>query len=554
MGSFLPPQTHKDIDMGKDFCAFRFTSEELGLTEQTAAAMLSIFSLVKANFATQLVLLQGSICPEDSNLQEIRQQQQNQDCDCTYAALYFLTSDQADGLAAFLTQESGSSETKKLLEAVGYVELREYSSSQFIIASHIHEAVVAPLGSQQQHYVHSQSKFTFEMATPKFTHVPRFQIEGSYFAQDQGLTTCCSHVAIMTALKNLFGENIPHELDSYPKINKKLGIDHVTRRAGNGIEMAEIENLLRLAKLRPVTYEAGKTGKFSADDCIISAYHCIENGMPSILCFASPGIFHAMTVVGHTFNPWQWKARSANFGQINGRGGYFPSHTWVDQLIVQDNSVGPYGTLYRADLIGRPFFVITFLPACTTSDTEETDVVNFPAIAAEVTAAHILTTTGIYHKEGNNIWYAGLMATLLNNLTSKGGVPYWFRKLSEHVAERAFVMRTTMIPKSSLATDLLLKELPKPYWSVNAGDELWLIEISIPELYQHDIKRLGYFVFMLDTRLGKFVPYALRVPAKLIVFDPTDEISILEVRDVTDEPEPILQVRATEKLNLFLGA
>ena len=360
-------------------------------------------------------------------------------------------------------------------------------------------------------YIHSVAPYEIHALNETFAPV-----KGSLFTQQEGKTWCCAHAALTMAIENLFrvqGKKCPI---SYFEMNDFLSIDHVSRYAFKGLSPDEIRSVFGHRKIQweADLYDSAVDATYdSANEVLTAAYHAVEAGLPAILCFEGEGVAHAMAVVGHSFDPNLWSARATGAYFSSELDTYTPSHSWVESLVVQDDNLGPYCTLPRQLLLKRkPSIIVPRFPWSESADIRE----------VELLAGKLLT--GQVLEEGRRSYFETIIGS---EYEPHGESGYWFAELVNRVANRDFVLRT--VPYSpreylqfiaSAEHGAMLKGAEEAESGLrhNLGDmPFWLVEVSLPELFQTNTTRLGEVV--IHERKSRELRFGLvRIPGVLTIF------------------------------------
>lgn len=369
------------------------------------------------------------------------------------------------------------------LVCLGFTYLYLDYSGDILLSAYVPKAVVKSFVESSTKYVHSKSRFRNTVCGESFL------VRGSYFIQQEGSAWCCAHAALLVSLHNIFaaiGKACPID---FTDINNALFIDNFFRKGSSGLYIFEIQRILESVGLAAsVLAPCGKHDCPSdADARIAAAYYCVESGLPAIIGFAGSLTGHVMAVVGHTFDPNLWSARATG-AYFHSTDGYLQSHGWVGELIVQDDNFGPYCTLPRAALWEKRPVVV--LPKFPWSD-------KLTPMLVERVAAVILSQPPMNGKSYFHDVFSSHVAQDLGNSN------FWFHELIKHVSSKTYVLRTLPItPQNYIASvttptedgtiidaerdfdpNIILMRLGKK--------NCWMVEVSVPELYQRNERRLA---------------------------------------------------------------
>ena len=257
---------------------------------------------------------------------------------------------------------------------LGYAIIVNIDLGNHTYWSYIFEAVtketswVTPQGltiPYPNHYLHVRNTFTGMVSENK-----SYRINGSYFCQQNCITSVCAHACAAMALTN---SPVASRIVTPEDINQILGYDHISKKLPINYALV-FNDSSRFPNRSPgLKWEHLRTvfNYHEYEDDVIEyqgsptffrsfLYSYLESGFPSILCFAprfeaEPELHHVVAVVGHTMNPhsWlplafsraarQWAAASQHsLGQSSEQERFqaISSLKWVDDLIIHDDNFG----------------------------------------------------------------------------------------------------------------------------------------------------------------------------------------------------------------------
>jgi len=339
----------------------------------------------------------------------------------------------------------------------------------------VFESVIA-VTRHENNYLHKLRKYKVCVGGQLFS------VGGVLYCQQNGLTNVCAHATLRTCLSII----TPPADFSYSLMNKILkegGKPHVIRHG------LDVEQICLILKAAGVKYSIKSSIPLSGSDQENESYPIpyqsflygsIESGYPALLGFSlEQGEGHIIPVFGHTFNEDTWvPAAKISYFEIGKDTRYVPSETWVSTYICHDDNFGSYYCLPRNYLTEEKnaITVIALRPAQT-----EVDAILAEAIAAD----YLYTLVPIIVKEGE-----------LNE---------WARRLARAINEKHgwFVLRTLCMSSDDYIEHLRLlkgwdsKTIPTKLiaaLSVGLPQLLWVVEISLPELFPANRRKLGEVV------------------------------------------------------------
>jgi hypothetical protein len=318
-----------------------------------------------------------------------------------------------------------------------------------------------------------------------------FSVKGYLYAQQNTITNACAHVAV----RSVASCYRPDSDMTYREMNTMLNIDHKIRDAEDGLTTDEIVKLLNKAGAKcfiaNYTQENLNLDKLPFQKCI---YGSIESGFPVIIIFrCQPNDWHAIPVFGHTsdWNAWVHRADSSYF-KIGASTKYIPSESWVSMYIGHDDNFGSNFCIPRWYMYTRKHceFILPS-PSFCVKDAECVGHVigTFPKkvktdpIAAEVIGQEYLSA---------------ILKRDPKNLETKES---WRKRLGSYWEKDQLVLRPILIQGwdysehlrkiKSWKGETVNTSLLDNNSSLNSDEWLWMIELSVPELFSTNKRKLG---------------------------------------------------------------
>jgi hypothetical protein len=415
-----------------------------------------------------------------------------------------------------LAETAADPDGGRRLELLGLLTLHVDRDASRIHGAYVHDAFILNRRGESPHeFIHSQAKSSREILGKSFP------ITGSHFAQQQGTLTCCAHAALMVTASNIY-EALEEVCPlTYARINQIVKIDHTGPAPRRGLTLHEMAKTLREGAGIPSDIFhsfPGESGHVEPEEVINAAYYCVETGLPAIITFASDRVdqSHAMAVVGHTFTPglWQGCVTDTYFNARAQR--YLPSHGWVESLLVQDDNFGPYCRLPKHTLRERkPAVILPRFPKFSRDRPEH----------VELQAANFLKLPVIDHNSRTLI--QDILAARILRLDAQDS--FWFRVLLDHLNGDGLILRTMACTKDQYMGWLTEFRIVSPHSEVltrlrNHLPEppFWLVEVSVPDLYTYNERKLGEVVVCADRPRGSEKISCVRLPGVLTLLSPVD--------------------------------
>ncbi len=412
------------------------------------------------------------------------------------------------------------------LKLLGILTLHVDYQGKELLGAYVQEAFIRNSPSLCE-FIHSEAKQKF------FVLGKEFSITGSYFAQQQGRLTCCAHAALMVVAKNIYAALNKECPLSYSKINGILKIDSEefsTECVCKGLSPEEMQKALRDgAGIQSVIMRASPDGTTltTPAELINAVYHCVEVGLPTIICFSGDNQSHAMAVVGHNFAPnlWQGCVTNAYFSCTQSQP-YLPSHSWVEGLLVQDDNFGPYCLLPKKIL--DKLKLVAILP-------------QFPQniLYGRPEYAEIAIVRGLKNSFCKNSVYTLIQDISTSHVSSNVKELFWFKTLCENFDKNRLILRTTLCTKDRYINhlnELFMFNSKQPAFKTLQNhlfeNPFWFVEISVPELFTHNRHKLGEAI-VYRTSEKICVVSAIRLPGVLTLVNSLGELEHFYLENAT---------------------
>ena len=359
-------------------------------------------------------------------------------------------------------------------------------------------------------------------------HKKKFKIKGNYFSQQNSITNCCAHAAIKMAIRGYF-PSITAE-----KINKEIGLDHSSQKGYEGLKPRQISQAINgLSKLEAYSFQS--TDFESPLEFLKSVYYSLESKLPVILLFYLPTKAeeelkpkgHAVTLTGYTLNRHNWWSYALRKYFAKGdEAPYLPSFLWCDNFIIQDDNFGPYY-----------YIPIRFL----------TDFTGLGWTLSAIQST-VKSITSFDIRSLSNIWLNKPMAAIAicpHELSFLKHTPvaelvamrklneyiYHLKKIRSKILEdkilkqyfldyhdnRSLILRSFVIFKREYIDSIKGQNVSKYINAIDSHlpDQVWVTEISIPELFWIDRKKVGEIISIPN---GKEKPKEAESPVARAVF------------------------------------
>jgi len=394
----------------------------------------------------------------------------------------------------------------KSADCQGYALLKQdIVPSQKYDRWHVFEAVI-PKYQHHHNYCPVSSSFKFRAVAKEF------EVKGCLYAQQNTLNKACAQVA----LRSLLATRLARPEFSYEEIDAFARELNPSFLPKNGLKTNQISHVLTRFGVDHLamdyTAAPGMKTDFPFQKIIYSG---IESGSGALLAFSlsgpnAPQSGHIIPCFGHTFNEDAWapQADSAYF-RIGEVIKYIPSRAWLSSFIVHDDNFGANFCIPHSFL--RPeqvrYAVELYPPKYAYSGAE-----------AEIASAD---------------YFYSLLPNLLDGLHQKNP---WIRRLLEYVCQQKLILRSVAVSKTEYLDFIKSeedwdgnREMPETVSALKSQgpDELWMIEVSIPELFSTNKRKLGEILLDAKNPIASkangqsFV--LARFPERYVFFDKLDK-------------------------------
>lgn len=401
-------------------------------------------------------------------------------------------------------------QTEEYLERrlIGYavivtLELPDKSKRSYLLEAIVRPpSVLVPLENDQifvepvtNYYVHNSKEHSTIIGSEDNSKTLR--LKGSFFSQQNELTSSCAHAALRMAMNSSPMIDLPKLTNK--QINDILGIDLKIQK-DKGLTQEQIVKVVQ-----SLGYDAHIVNftDYSQIEYDHFLYPALESCCPTILGLQSYNTSHVVTVLGHTINSDRWAPEAQGGYGIYPIQPYIPSVSWCDHLIMGDDNYGIYSTL-PTDML-RNLIVPTKNPNLHVS-------MGISIVPKEVVIPG-------YFAEQVAINFA---RSFINNLVELGGtwlqrMCYRDKKNGKLVCRRDLVCRTLLQKKEHYqrfirANNLILSENQETCLA-ELPDYVWVSEISLPNVYTGNKHKLGDVVIRVNAtpdeyKMGKSLAFA----------------------------------------------
>jgi len=305
------------------------------------------------------------------------------------------------------------------------------------------------------------------------TNTQKLTISGFPFIQQDGQLGCCAH-ASLTTIDHFLAPEYGREPYFVGEILEKAAQVPDIRRAvpTTGLTALQISQALKQMGYVPLIYQYGE-GIPSAFPPERVIYHYMESQIPIMVGTRTEASGHALTLIGHSFEPDMWwaLAQSEYYRRRPSGGPYHCSTTWIQNFVVQDDNFGPYLTVPREFIWAKAkeaLLIVVPLPKEVNIQGEDAELYAYRLISDQIILKWI-RDTALKEKPANR----------------------WSEVFLEHLGNEDLVLRTCLLESERFKKKYPVAHLRDFYQGVQMPRRIWLTEVSIPELFCQARLRLG---------------------------------------------------------------
>lgn len=366
-------------------------------------------------------------------------------------------------------------------DCVGYALIKKdvIPSSEFS-RWHIFEAIV-----RKYPYLHNYGRI---MRPLSFRVGPcEFTISGCLYAQQNGLNKACAQVALRSLIATRLGD--PEV--SCDQINL-YAAELAEFNPAKGLHTGQINHVLDRYAIPHVAIDYDASPDLRSDFPYQKLiYSGIESGAGALLAFRmtgpqAPDCGHIIPCFGHTFNEDAWgpQAESAYF-KIGESIRYIPSRAWCSSFIVHDDNFGANlcipVSLLRPEQVQ---YAVELLP----------EQFAFSGAEAEVASAD---------------YFYSLLPELPEDVIESNA---WVKRLIEYVIAQKLILRSVAVSRDDYIRFLASAQ----DWNNGCESEdivkvlskflpacLWMVEVTIPEIFSTNKHKLGEILLNATAPLNQ---------------------------------------------------
>ncbi|MHB8084402.1 MAG: hypothetical protein ACYDHZ_01060 [Dehalococcoidia bacterium] len=307
-------------------------------------------------------------------------------------------------------------------------------------------------------------------------------IEGLLYAQQNGLNKACAQVALRSLISRINQGDV-----SYNKINEYAGSSSPRFRPKEGLTAQQIQSVLNSFGIRFRDFDYTQHNQAYREDNPYRKYiySGVESGAGALLGFRLSGLgitdhaCHIIPFYGHTFNKDTWTPDAdRNYFRIGKGWQYVQSENWTSSFLGHDDNFGPNFCVPRL-----------YVP---TANVEYVNELLYPGIVFSGVQAEALSLTSLYSALD---WINAHQGEVANNV--------WLDRLTAMVGEYKIVLRSVSVDRDTYIQHLFKErdsddngENPQTIkaFGKRLPNKLWITEVSIPQLFPANERKLGDIV------------------------------------------------------------
>ncbi|MFZ0932436.1 MAG: hypothetical protein WAN11_27810 [Syntrophobacteraceae bacterium] len=239
-------------------------------------------------------------------------------------------------------------------------------------------------------------------------------------------------------------------------------------------------------------------------DFLKQLYYIIETRLPVILNFRMPSDKrtggsegHAVALTGHSFNKHNWWSHALEGYFQSTKLEYLSSHLWCDNFVVQDDNFGPHYLLpvrFITDVMAAKDLLTTlkktFINLSIGFNRHWLEgpmygVVAFPTGMDYVSDAPIVEPWALFSLQS-------ILKTL--SITEASGTALFSSYFYKYYKKDQLILRTFLTTKERYLKSNLVSMSVRKILEEWLPDIIWMTEISIPELFWVNRKKVGEIV------------------------------------------------------------
>ncbi len=400
-------------------------------------------------------------------------------------------------LSFWLTKFSDSDalSTISASECIGYALLKhDVCPIRKLDLWHVFESAIAKY-DHPHNYTPCAKPISFRVGQREFS------VSAVFYCQQNRLNKACAQVALRSICATYLSD---FDL-SFKRINDFAFVQPEARTPWVGLQINQIVRVLDGLGIPfdETYYDPNKRGRKTFRESFPYQrilYSGVESGMGGLLAFMMRGrgatnVGHMIPLFGHTFNEDAWAPHAhVEYFNVGEEIRFIPSDAWLSSFIVHDDNFGSNLCIPKAYLPKEAVrYVIALLPPGFV----------YPGLYAELSAA--------------DCFYS--MIPKIPNPTNP-----WITRLLGYYEDKRLILRHVPITKDGYLTHLSTmsdwdggsenSEILRHLRETNFADKMWMIELSVPDLFSTNKRKIGELLFAADKFYTNKTDFTLFVLAR----------------------------------------
>ena len=364
------------------------------------------------------------------------------------------------------TLKSGAAKSSDLL---GFAVLKcENAEPETVQRWHVFESVFRK-HPHEHNYVPRAPVFRVSLAGRTY------RLPGVLYCQQNGLNKACAQVALRSAIAS----RLPGGDISYRRINQ-LAQEVRTTPPDQGLDSGQIRHILDQLDILYTDVDYTTQDEAFREELPYQKllYAGVESGDAALLGFEltgpeAQGECHIIPFFGHTFNNDTWVPYAENdYFHVGDETRYIPSEAWVSSFIGHDDNFGSNFCVPRQYV--------------KNSQVQYVMVVHRSGFKCSGAEAEAVAVEYLY--------------SLMPSVLESGRQNEWTRRLAEYVEKQLVVLRALPLVRDEYVKHLRAmtdwqRRHEFEYLQTALGpalpEKLWMIEVSIPELFPANKRKIG---------------------------------------------------------------
>lgn len=317
-------------------------------------------------------------------------------------------------------------------------------------------------------------------------NVRNYSIMGTFFSQQNSLTSVCAHSALKMLINNL-PEGVRSQRNTLlttQNINNILKINF-SNGSIEGLGKEQVEKVFDYLQLKTVQQDF-----FNAPNLDYATYvhYLVESSCPCLLVFTTKTSSHVVPVLGHTIKSDMWRPEAEvayslhnrrSLSKLESYVNYRPASMWIDNFLIHDDNFGMYLslpvdslrriTIPHYDPTFRAWFVIGLVPYELGTSGSEAEW------ASQFLVRAILS---IFRSVPNKSYWMDILYRKNQAPLVTRTALFTIERYRTHLGFKLPVSERRKDSNNKTFTDDIIMKMTQ-----NLPDHFWFSELTLPDLY-----------------------------------------------------------------------